>query len=663
MTVPRGLGRRHVPANMPWLLQRVRMMSPAEVAWRVRSRALLESWKRRSHLPPLVFAARPSLSGYRLPPSVGVQSLEVIVRRADGQLAGTTVALGQTFSTVDTDWHLDPQTGVSAPLDFGPLLDYRDGRLAGNSRNTWELNRHQHLALVALAFACTGEDRYAAYVRRQLESWLRQNPFPLGVNWNSPLELGLRLTSWVWIARLLADSEHGEALFGDRGLLWPSVYRHQWMIAALHSKGSSANNHLIGEMAGLFVAATTWPWFRESAGWARFAQQTLEREAASQYYPSGLNREQAFGYHLFATELLLLAGVEGDRAGSPFSMGCRARLRRAVRAAADLVGPNGLLPTFGDDDGGMAIGLPGGGSGAFERILAVASRWLGDVECAVEPSREARLAAEIELSGVPGVAEEAVTARLRPARLDAESTSFVDAGVYVMRSTFRGEVVSVLADAGELGYLSIAAHGHADALSFALAVADEPLLVDPGTFTYHWDPAARAYFRGTRAHNTVTVDGHDQSEAGGPFLWTRKARCFVQEWSETAGEVVLAASHDGYERLHSPVTHRRRLVLRAGQLDVDDELTGTGEHDVEWRLHLAPHCRAVLGTRECEVVGRRHRLSIQLDDALRWSVLSAQPQGGWFSPAFNRREPTATLVGACRLPLPLSLHHVLEVLA
>ena len=99
-----------------------------------------------------------------------------------------------------------------------------------------------------------------------------------------------------------------------------------------------------------------------------------------------------------------------------------------------------------------------------------------------------------------------------------------------MTSREGDEEVFCLADAGELGYLSIAAHGHADALSFTLAVGDEQLLVDPGTYTYHLDPEARAYFRGTRAHNTITLDGQDQSVAAGPFLWTHRARAAMQEW-------------------------------------------------------------------------------------------------------------------------------------
>jgi uncharacterized heparinase superfamily protein len=82
----------------------------------------------------------------------------------------------------------------------------------------------------------------------------------------------------------------------------------------------------------------------------------------------------------------------------------------------------------------------------------------------------------------------------------------------------------VLLDAGPLGLGSLAAHGHADALSLWASLDGKPLLIDAGTYAYHEDPAWRDHFRSTPAHNTLTLDGKNQSEIHGPFLWGRKAQ-------------------------------------------------------------------------------------------------------------------------------------------
>lgn len=318
------------------------------------------------------------------------------------------------------------------------------------------------------------------------------------------------------------------------------------------------------------------------------------------------------------------------------------------------------MPTYGDYDDGVATGLPRSGSQVLDRIAAVTSEWVPDAECGIPLSPESRLAAKIQLSGVR-IPERESRPKPLPASAPRLSQGLRDAGLYMMRSVVDNEEVFVLADAGELGYLSIAAHGHADALSFTLAMGDEQLLVDPGTFSYHYDPAARAYFRSTRAHNTIAIDGQDQSQAGGLFLWTKKARTTVHDWHPSEGGATLAASHDGYERLASPVTHRRTLTLDGGQLTVDDELDGEGEHDIEWRLHLAPGCVAKYVDDTCDVRADRHRLSIKLDTALQWDRVVADARGGWYSPAFNQREKTTTLVGSARLAMPTRLSHVVSV--
>src|SRR5262249_2814294 len=155
--------------------------------------------------------------------------------------------------------------------------------------------------------------------------------------------------------------------------------------------------------------------------------------------------------------------------------------------------------------------------------------------------------------------------------------------------------------------LAIAAHGHADALSFTLSAGGSQILVDPGTFTYaagRW----REYFRGTAAHNTVRIDSCDQSVYGGSFLWLKHARARVEAFDVSHAKERLVAHHDGYERLADPVRHRRswNFDRTHSVLTVVDELTCKGRHNAEWFWHFAPGCEvAVVGdclTARCDDV-------------------------------------------------------------
>src|SRR6185436_10251070 len=122
---------------------------------------------------------------------------------------------------------------------------------------------------------------------------------------------------------------------------------------------------------------------------------------------------------------------------------------------------------------------------------------------------------------------------------------FAESGYYLLGGGFdTPDEVRLLVDCGALGYLSLAAHGHADALSFTLNIGDREILVDPGTYAYHTEPEWRRYFRGTLAHNTVTVDDQDQSVQAGNFMWTDHARARCIEFTAGPGLQRFIGEHD-----------------------------------------------------------------------------------------------------------------------
>jgi hypothetical protein len=103
------------------------------------------------------------------------------------------------------------------------------------------------------------------------------------------------------------------------------------------------------------------------------------------------------------------------------------------------------------------------------------------------------------------------------------------------------------------------AHAHADLLTYELCVAGRRIVVDSGVYEYANGPW-RAFFRSTRAHNTVEIDGENQSEVWSSFRVARRARPLDVFWHEADDYVLMRGAHDGYTRLASPVVHRRTIV-------------------------------------------------------------------------------------------------------
>ncbi|MEO7813370.1 MAG: alginate lyase family protein [Usitatibacter sp.] len=560
-------------------------------------------------------------------------------------------------------WNQDPKTGIEAPLAFGKELDYRDAELVGDCKYLWEVNRHQHLVTLAQAYVLSGEAKYARTIRAHLESWFEACPFRMGPQWASSLEAGLRLANWTLAWQLLggADSElfSGEDGARFRARWLESVYQHSEFIAGHFSLHSSANNHLIGEAMGLYLAGVAWPHWPRSAYWRSTARAILEREALLQNAADGVNREQAVSYQQFTFDLLLFPLLAARANGEEFPAAYRGRLEAMLEFLASIMDVGGNLPMFGDaDDAHVARLDPRDAFSRFHSSLATGAILFERGEFRTKAG-----ALDDKTRWLIGP-----DADLRYATLQAGTgalpihTEFPEGGYCILGTDFeRPEEIRVVADVGPLGYREIAAHGHADALSFTLSVAGIEFLVDPGTFAYHTGAEWRAYFRGTSAHNTVRIDGLDQSQPGGNFMWVRKAKAERVSWMSTADQDCLEGVHDGYASLADPVTHCRRIALdkRSRTLRIEDELQMRGTHAVEVFLHCAEDTEvaAIPGGVSLTRHGRTLRVRWPQEAAGAMDVLhgSTEPIGGWVSRRFDRKTPAPTLVWRATLTGPCLL--------
>ncbi|HYX65342.1 MAG TPA: alginate lyase family protein [Burkholderiales bacterium] len=583
--------------------------------------------------------------------------------------AAERIAMGRldVFALVDVDlglpprWNRDPKTGIEAPLRFGKLLDYRDPDLVGDIKYLWEPNRHLHLVTLAQAYALTRKKKYLDALAEQLESWFLACPSGLGPNWSSALEAAIRLVNWSIAWQLVGGHEGIDAELRRRWL--ESIYQHARFVRRWFSAHSSANNHLIGEAAGLFAAGLTWPHWREAKDWVSVAKKILEREALAQTAPDGVNREQALWYQQFVLDMLLVALLAARAAGERFSPAFESRLEAMMDFIACVMDAGGRVPMFGDADDGYLVRLEREADFCPYRSALAAGALLfrrGDFKLkARRLDDKARW-----LFGADADAQFDA--------LDAEATrlpmrqSFPDGGYFVLGCEFdRPREIRAVVDAGPLGYTSIAAHGHADALSLTLSVEGREILVDPGTYAYHTQGEWRRYFRGTSAHNTVRIDGLDQSEQGGNFLWLRHARAGCSLWLSTAEKDCFEGWHDGYSRLADPVKHRRLVELdkRARRLVVEDHLDMAGEHDVELFFHCAEACGvdAVPGGFLVSRDGVQVKLLLPPCGDSSVHKGEAAPILGWVSRAFDRRSPTHTIVWRARLSGPTELRTELQL--
>ena len=648
------------PGRIGWYARRATRMSPAEMAWRAHDQVLRAAWSRRQVRREEVPAILPLTAGTRrftavLPPDTAGRVTEsanaAVLTAADQLMKGEWEVLGVVRTDLMMpDWFRDPVTGRRSSSDRCAFrIDHRSEEQTGNVKQVWEISRLQHLTLLATAWFVTGDEAYACRVAAQLRSWWRENPFLSGIHWTNAIEVGIRLISLAWIRRLLDDWPGAAGLFEDDKLAVRQIRWHQQYLGAFRSRGSSANNHVIAEAAGQLVACCAFPWFPESERWLRNSARLLERELLRNTFPSGIGRELASDYQRFIAELGLLAAVEAEAADRPLSTAVWQRLCAMIDSAAALVDQRLRPPRQGDGDDGRAVLLDAPTPDSWASLLALGEALFGRLDWWPPVAADAASTIISSLAVAPRDIQDRPTAR--PSR-------FADAGITLLRANADGDggpEIWCRCDGGPHGYLSIAAHAHADALSVELRYGGVEILADPGTYCYHGEPAWRSYFRSTVAHNTLELDGRSQSSDGGPFLWLRHANAQETDVTDTARVASWTAEHDGYLSLQPPVHHRRsvRLDRATRSIDIVDEIDG-GSHDLRLAFHLGPDVQAELTESDAYLcwpsASTPGTARLELPRQLQWSLHRGEtdPILGWYSCGLGRLTPAFTLIGRGR---------------
>lgn len=608
-------------SKLRWYAARLQSMKPREMAWRAQSAARV----------PLDFlkkdgtGASPHVADWW---KLGNYPFGLRGDREDiEQIPLFDLEFPADYSF---DWHTDYRHGKTVARSFAPSLDIRDTQVVGDIKYIWEINRHQHLS----ALAYSDRSDATAIVTHALRSWIDANPYLRGVNWTSSLELGLRMMSWALLMPAIQPSLAEDPLFRDA--VASQIYLHLRRIRQKLSLFSSANNHLIGELCGLYVGSACFPWWPETAAWRSTSLAMLDREVALQFAPDGVNREQAFSYQLFTLEMLFLAWATAVRVGDPVPPNFPNRLTKALEFISAIATDKGDVPMYGDSDDARGFLLSYKDS-QLETVLDVGSRLLGDSGFAGRVPKDTAAGAIL--------APQARKARgeVRPSR-PWDMRVFPEGGYLAIASSSS----RLVADFGPLGYTDIAAHGHADALSLWLAVDEEYLLVDAGTYAYHSHQDWRRYFRSTAAHNTVEIDGLDQSTMAGRFLWSQKASAALLDRSESDDAVSFRMQHDGYLRMADPVLHEREVqfIPAVTELRVTDKMQCKGSHNVAVHWHLHPEAQVLVEGKRAEIRFRGKWLTLACDgpgfalDAVRGSE---SPVLGWHSSKFNEKTPAWTL--------------------
>lgn len=483
------------------------------------------------------------------------------------------------------DWHHEPVAGVRAPLIHWSRIDPLDSARIGDSKVTWELNRHQWLISLAQAYCLTREERYSQKALQLMVEWPRSNPCGQGINWSSSLEVAYRTISWIWTLFLLRDSP--ALTVGTFKSFLDVIGDHARHIERYLSRYFSPNTHLTGEALGLFYVGTLFPEFPDSGRWRRIGREILLDECRRQVHPDGVYFEHATCYQRYTVDIYLHFILLAERNHVPLPAFVRDRVERMCAFLLALSSPAGTIPQIGDADGGCLLPLARRAPSDCRGLFATAAVVFGRSDFAAAAGAPApEVLWLLGASGWDGFVKLSDVTAVADAN---QSQLFRDGGYAILRSDRLRGGHHLVFDVGPLGCPISGAHGHADMLSLQCSAFGETYLVDAGTYSYRSDIHWRNHFRGTSAHSTVMVDGAHQADPLGPFKWRSLPSARLRRWKSTDSFDYVDASHDGYARLRDPVVHRRRvLFVKPRYWVVVDDIDGGSAHHIQLRFQFAP---------------------------------------------------------------------------
>lgn len=532
-----------------WYWHRLRNMPLAEIAHRVS-----EAWKLRTYKPPVstVELKQRSDRSRQLLNIVALGSFRALERQDEicQQLEDSHVEVFGVRHDFSAPWRRDPLSGELWPSVPVSRMNHRS--LGMDPKWTWEVHRLLYLVAPLLRVERDNDHVAATQCYRILRGWLGTTRPGVGIEWSSAIEVAIRSLVLNWLLQAGKIDDHALLMLTRK-----SLAEHANWLRRFPSRFSSANNHRVAELAALLVIDTEWTGVLDHS-----ERDALQRElvevTVNLFSSDGIGLEQSPTYAGFTIELAAIASRCVDWTDPHQKQLLHDTLAVSVEALREFTDVSGKLVGYGDDDEGKVLS------------------WLVPDEEYVDLLEEL---VEVE----PGVRNYGLT-------------TFAAGGHSIMRYDDAADSETMVTfDHAPLGFGDIAAHGHADVLSFTLQVDGVRWIVDPGTFRYHGDHEWRNYFRSTKVHNAPALDGADSSTMVGDFNWSKnhRARPLLERCQSDGDLASVAAQHDGYVMTHGTRVRREIARIGKGRYRVEDTLLDASasltvslaippERDVSW---------------------------------------------------------------------------------
>ena len=448
--------------------------------------------------------------------------------------------------------------GYQPSYNYGKDINWEYWPVKDNELR-WQLHRHKWFTPMGKAYRISGDEKYAKEWVHQYMDWVQKNPlvnmkqdeFELVSAGEVKEDADNVYFAWrqLEVSNRLQDQTCQFLLFCSASAFTPefltefivNYHRHG---AHLLKNYSAEGNHLLFEAQRMVYAGVFFPELKDAAIWRESGINILNREIKKQVYNDGGQYELDPHYHLAAINIfckaLRMADCNGFR--NEFPSEYLDTVKNMIAFYANICFPDYTNPCFSDAK-----------LGDYQAELANYRDWLAlfpDCDWIRYYATEGR-----EGAPFPYLSHGALTS-----------------GFFTFRNGWKQDATVMVVKAGPKGEW----HCQPDNGTFELWFNGRNLFPDTGAYVYAGSAEVmklRNWFRQTRVHNTLTLDGRN----------LETTQSVTGLWQPEGKEQILVMENPGYKGLK----HRRTVFfVDQAYFVIVDEATGNARGTVNLNYHF-----------------------------------------------------------------------------
>lgn len=523
-----------------------------------------------------------------------------IIKIADNAIEGKIYCFSRWTADYGypINWHKNPITGYEWPKDKHWVNIEELSRDSGDVKYVWEASRFTQVFYFVRAYTITQNEKYVRAYWEQIEHWLRENPYELGINWKCGQEISFR--SFAWIFGLYAFLDSPQTTNDRIFMLIKNLYYNALHIEKNIDFAIKAvqNNHAISEAACLFTVGVLFPFLKDSQKLLTKGRKILEKEGLKQIYEDGSYIQHSSNYHRLMLQDYLWCYRLAELNNIKFFSILTHRLRLAVDFLYQMQDEiTGMVPNYGSNDGALVFPLSTCDYLNYKPQLNTMNYLINGKKLYETGKHEEDL---LWFCGIEAINSKEISQRIR------ETKGFGIGGYYVIRGK------------DSFGMIRCAKlkrrPGHADMLHFDLWYKGINILTDVGSYSYNPEDKYKDYFTATKNHNTITVNDQNQTRKGPRFLTIDWADGYINEFTIAEDRVFFSGFHTAYKN-----THTRKIEYKENCYIITDEIDNEKRDKIRIKLNWN------IGTNIERIAESKFRLLINEKDSLILEIESTTP--------------------------------------